>query len=125
MKKLYKTLSILILLALLSSCAALKNEKTPITDTEYTKLLQFARSTIDRLPASKLSRSDKIYISKTLPTKIIKYTAYKQGDVTLDWKFENGKQVKYIAEGDIMNFSSSFRSINVFDVSITSSIRKR
>jgi hypothetical protein len=124
MKKLYKIILTLTLPVLLFSCAALKNEKTPITDEEYAKLLQFARSTIDRLPVSKLSRSDKKFISETLPTKMIKYTAFKQGSVTLDWKFENGKQVKYVAEGDIMNFASSFRSINVFDISISSSIRR-
>ena len=121
----YKITLALILPLLLFSCASMKNEKTPISDDEYTQLLQFARTVIKGMPANKLSTSDKRIIFKTQPDKIITYTGYKQGKAILNWKFDNGKQVKFVAEGDIMDFPSSFKSINIFDVSVSSGYQRQ
>ena len=125
MKNICKLFSITLLLLLLTSCTSMTNKSTPISDNEYTQLVQFAKTTIGRLPSSKISSSDKTYIDKTQPTKIANYTGYKQGKITLSWEFPNGKQVKYVAKGDIMDFSSSFRSVNIFDVSVSSSIQRQ
>jgi len=72
-----------------------------------------------------MQQLDKKYIEKTPPDKAIFYNGYKTGKVMLTWRFESGKEIKYVAEGDIMSFSSSFRSVNIFDVKVSSSFQNQ
>jgi hypothetical protein len=125
MKKQINFILALTLSVFLISCAAITNKKTPLTKTEYNQLVSFARSVINRMPKEKLSVTDKDFVTKTQPSKIIRYNGYKQGKVTLSWKFDSGKQIKYLAEGPIMDFQSSFKGIKIFNVKISNSLKRR
>ena len=121
MPQIKKILFPALVLLLLSACSTVNTkEKTPLSDQETNKLISYARNIIDRLPGKKITSSEKSIIKSTAPQKRAFYNGYKSGKIILAWQFKSGKEVKYISEGNLTNFEKSFRSVNIYDVKVSS-----
>ncbi|MCF7790868.1 MAG: hypothetical protein K9M56_02595 [Victivallales bacterium] len=118
MLRFYRYCLILLSFPLVFSACSSVSQKT-LTDSEYRDLLKYARAIIQKMPNDKISQNEKQNIAGQLPEKKIFYTGYKEGKVILKWKLKGGKKVKYIAEGKIMDFQSSFDGIKIYNVKVS------
>ncbi len=103
-----------LLVLIVAGCAWLGlGGEEKLSPEEYAQLVELARGTIinAKIPAEKLSNTDRAFVKINAPYFDVKYTGYKKGRYSLTWIFDDKRSVRIAGEGDMRDYKKSFQML--------------